>query len=278
MRSPGRHCDGQGLYLLVKPSGSRSWVLRVQFKGRRRDIGLGSSAALSLSEARQKARELRRHALNGRDPAAERDRKFVVVPDFREASRETHEALSSGWAARTAAAFLSSLQEHAWPVLGSKRVDHIEASYLQDVLRPIWTTKPAMARNVRQFVATVLNFSKSRGWRTSEAPGKAVTIGLPKRPKGGHFKAMPYAEVPGYFAQARIQALTSSRGTLLFQVLTAARPGEVRHARWEQIDFDKGEWHRPADIMKNDVAYVVALSPAHLPCSTSSNDRRLTRG
>jgi integrase len=223
---------------------------------------LGSLAALSLKDARDKAKELRRHALNGRDPVAERDREFVVIPDFRKASRETHEALSSGWAAKTAAAFLASLQEHAWPVIGAKLVDQIEASHLQDVLRPIWTTKPAMARKVRQFMATVLNFSKSRGWRATEAPGKAVTIGLPKRPKAGHFKAMPYADVPGYFAQARLEALTSSRGALLFQLLTAARPGEVRHARWCQIEFDKREWHRPAEIMKNDLPHVVALSPA----------------
>ncbi|MFK9667738.1 Arm DNA-binding domain-containing protein, partial [Escherichia coli] len=82
---PGRHGDGLGLYLLVKPSGARSWMLRVQRDGMRRDIGLGSIAALSLSEARERAAELRKHALNGRDPIAERDRDRRPTPTFREA-------------------------------------------------------------------------------------------------------------------------------------------------------------------------------------------------
>jgi hypothetical protein len=83
---PGRHGDGAGLYLLVKPTGARSWMLRVQAEGRRRDIGLGSIAALSLSEAREKAAELRQHALNGRDPIAERDRDRRPVPTLKKLS------------------------------------------------------------------------------------------------------------------------------------------------------------------------------------------------
>lgn len=76
---------GQGLYLLVKPSGAKSWMLRIHVNGRRRDIGLGSIAALSLAEARERAAELRKHALNGRDSIAERDRGKGLVPTFRKA-------------------------------------------------------------------------------------------------------------------------------------------------------------------------------------------------
>jgi hypothetical protein len=81
---------GNGLYLLVKESGARSWMLRVQRYGKRRDIGLGSTAALNLAGAREKAAELRKHALNGRDPIAERDRDRGPIPTFKKAARAAH--------------------------------------------------------------------------------------------------------------------------------------------------------------------------------------------
>ena len=69
---PGRHADGEGLYLLVKPSGSKSWLLRIQQDGRRRDFGLGSLKTISLAEAREKARDERKDVKDGGDPAADR--------------------------------------------------------------------------------------------------------------------------------------------------------------------------------------------------------------
>ncbi|EQB16141.1 tyrosine-type recombinase/integrase [Novosphingobium lindaniclasticum] len=146
---PGRHGDGDGLYLVVKPTGAKSWILRVQRDKMRRDIGLGSLAALTLAEARVKAVELRKHALNGRDPIAERDRDRRPIPTFKEAAKKTHAALKSGWVGKSADAFLSSLETYAFPSLGNRRVDTIEAANIQKVLTPIWTTKPELARKLR---------------------------------------------------------------------------------------------------------------------------------
>lgn len=257
---PGRHGDGAGLYLLVKPSGAKSWLLRVQKDGKRRDIGLGSLAALSLAEAREKAAELRKHALNGRDPIAERDRGNRPTPTFREATKETHEALKSGWVAKNAAAFLTSLETYAYPRLGNLKVDTIEASHILTVLTPIWTAKPELARKLRMRIGQVLNFSHSRGWRTAEAPNRAVSVGLPKQPKGRNFSAMPYADAPGFVADLQSAAPTSGRRALLFLIFTAARPGEVRFARWGQIDFAKRDWNRPASIMKEREPHTITLN------------------
>src|SRR5438270_3562220 len=88
----GRHADGFGLYLLVAATGAKSWILRVQVQGRRRDIGLGSVAQVTLSEARDKARELRKVAKNGLDPIAARDKSKSVTPTFEAAARACHEA------------------------------------------------------------------------------------------------------------------------------------------------------------------------------------------
>ncbi|MXO75332.1 integrase arm-type DNA-binding domain-containing protein [Altererythrobacter aerius] len=257
---PGRHGDGAGLYLLVKPSGSKSWVLRVQRDGRRRDVGLGSLAALSLSEAREKAAELRKHALNGRDPIAERDRDRRPAPTFREAVKYTHEQMKAGWVDKNAAAFLTSLETYAYPALGNLRVDTIEAAHIRDMLAPIWTTKPELARKVRMRVGQVLNFSHSKGWRSTEAPGKTVSIGLPKQPKGKNYLAMPYADVPGFVQQLRSKAPTQGRQALQLLILTASRSGEIRRGRWGQVDRAKRLWNRPADIMKERIAHSVTLN------------------
>lgn len=255
---PGRHGDGAGLYLLVKPTGAKSWVLRVQRDGKRQDVGLGSLAALSLADAREKAVELRKHALNGRDPIAERDRDRGPAPTFREATKQTHAALKEGWVEKNAAAFLTSLETYAFPAFGNRRVDTIDAAQIRDMLAPIWTTKPELARKVRMRVGQVLNFSHSKGWRPTEAPSRTVSIGLPKQPKGGNFQAMPYADVPLFFAQLQAKAPTKGRRALMLLILTASRPGEVRRGRWDQLDVAKRDWNRPADIMKERVAHRIA--------------------
>jgi hypothetical protein len=212
---PGRHSDGEGLHLLVAPSGGKSWLLRVQVDGQRRDIGLGSATApgrtdknaapslidiplllrkvLTLSEAREKAAVLRTAAKSGLDPVVERDRERRKLPTFKEATIATHEALKEGWNPKSAATFLSSLENHAYPTLGTMRVDQIEASQIRDMLAPIWTEIPDMARKVRYRVGQVLDFAKAKGWRQSDAPRKSVTVGLPKQPSGSNYKAMPYS-------------------------------------------------------------------------------------
>ncbi len=281
---PGRHADGDGLYLLVKPSGAKAWLLRVQVDGRRRDIGLGtadtSSRAngkgeaspivipvlqrkiLTLAEARDKAAMLRVAAKSGLDPIAERDRERLKIPKFRDAAKAAHLALKSGWSEKGAATFIKSLENHAFKTIGDIRVDAITAADISNVLTPIWTTKADMARKVRQRIGTVLNFAHGKGWRATEAPGRSVTVGLPRQPKGGNYQAMPYADVPAFVAGLVAQPATTGRSALLFQIYTAARPGEVRGARWGQIDLEKREWNRPASLMKgNDAsAHTITLN------------------
>ena len=282
----GRHADGDGLYLLVKPTGAKSWLLRIQVDGKRRDVGLGSldqspramgkgaaspidiallqRKVLTLGEAREKARVLRDAAKAGLDPIVERDRERRSIPTFRKAAEAAHAALKSGWSEKGAKNFLTSLETHAYPILGGKRVDQITAGDVTAVLAPIWTTKPDMGRKVRQRTSAVLNYAHGQGWRTTEAPGRSVTVGLPRQPKGGNYDAMPYVDVPAFVAKLKSEAPTTGRLALLFQILTAARPGEVRAARWGQIDEEQSDWNRPAEMMKMKVPHTVTLSSAAL--------------
>lgn len=278
---PGRHADGDGLYLLVKPTGAKTWVLRVQVDGRRRDIGMGTvetlpllqrstigndipleqRSRLTLAEARELSARLRNVAKAGRDPAAERRRDRSPPPSFKEAAVAAHAALSGAWVSRTADAFLSSLEDHAFPSLGRKRVDEIDADDIATTLKAIWTTKPSIARKVRQRIGKVLDFAKAKRWRDSETPRHAVATLVGKSPAGGNMPAMPYADVPDYFRRLAAETETAGRLALQLVIATAARSGEVREARWGHIDWVKREWRRPAEIMrKTGKAHTVTLN------------------
>src|SRR3954463_7918474 len=86
LKVPGRYADGNGLYLVVDPSGAKRWLLRTVVHGRRRDIGLGGLSLLSLAEAREQALSYRKVARAGGDPLAERRKTRVIVPSFAEAA------------------------------------------------------------------------------------------------------------------------------------------------------------------------------------------------
>ncbi|WP_255355061.1 site-specific integrase [Novosphingobium sp. CCH12-A3] len=279
--------DGDGLFLICAPTGAKSWMLRVQVDGKRRDIGLGSlddgsgrkafaegdkrldetplmlRKRLTLAEAREKAAALRKLAKAGSNPISERDRERVKVPTFAKALEEAHKALKSGWADKTAKAFKTSLEEHALPKLGAMPVNVIGSAEVIAALAPIWTDKPEMARKVRSRIGQVLAFAKARGWRSDALPdARELRSGLSRQKRGGSFAAMPYAEVPAFFASEWGKAETASRFAVLFVILTAARSGEVRQATWEQIDLEARTWTRPSAIMKMKVPHVVTLSDA----------------
>jgi integrase len=257
---PGRHGDGGGLYLLVSHSGSKSWMLRVQVGGKRRDIGLGSASDFTLEEARERARELRKVARSGGDPIAARDKREVTPPSFQKAAEACHKALSEGWSDRHADAFLSTLQLHVFPKMGNLRVDSVDEKDILSVLSPIWTAKPAAARKLRQRIGVVLDFAKGHGWRSIGAPRDGLRPLLSRQGKAGNFPAMPYADVPAFVEEVSTSTETMGRLALLFTILTAARGGETRSAKWSHIDFERREWKRPAKLMKSGEAHVVTLS------------------
>ena len=263
---PGRHADGKGLYLLVKPSGAKSWVMRVQVGGRRRDYGLGSVDIVSLTEARDRALECRKMAKNGLDPSLERKKAQRAIPTFEEAARSYHETVKASWRnGKHADQWLSTLVAHAFPTIGAIRVDHIDAPTVQSVLLPIWLTLPETARRVRQRVGSVLDFAHGQGWRATETPRNAINslmkrIKQPRR--SGGFAALPYVELPALMGDLRGGSPTVGRLALQFLILTAARSGEVRGARWEEIDLDKAQWNIPAERMKSGSAHSVPLTPA----------------
>lgn len=265
---PGRYSDGRGLMLFVKPSGARSWVLRVQQDGKRRDFGLGPLTEVGLSAAREKAEEMRRQVRNGVDPVAVKQEKLApepATPTFAEAARRMFEEHKSTWRnVKHRAQWISSLEAYAFPKLGPVVVGDIDGPMVRDVLLPIWLSKPETARRVRQRIGAVLDWSHANGFRPAEAPMRSISRGLPRQPKQDrHFAAMPYEEVPALMKNLSISD-SVGRLALQFTILTAARSGETRGATWGEIDLEARTWTLAAGRMKAGKAHVVPLSSGAL--------------
>lgn len=257
---PGRYGDGDGLALLVGKSGGKSWMVRIQKDGRRRDIGLGSAAKVPLKLARERAALVRMQVEEGIDPIAER-RKAAGIPTFREAAALVHAEHEKGWKnGKHQAQWLSSLEAYAFPAIGEFSVASIDAPAVRDLLAQIWLNKPETARRVRQRICSVIDWSVAKGYRNGPLPMPMIDRALPKqRDKVKHHKALPYAELPEFMKALRAR---ESMGRLALEavILTAARSGEVRLAAWGELDLEAALWTIPAERMKAGREHVVPLS------------------
>lgn len=274
LTKPGRHGDGDGLYLNVAPSGSKSWVQRIVVNGRRRDIGLGPYPAVSLARARSFAYENRSAVAEGRDPIAERreEREAVLrpapsVPTFAEAAHRVIELRRPTWSnPKHAAQWQSTLQAYAFPLIGNKAVDAITAADVMDVLTPVWTVKPETASRVRQRMETVMDWVVAQGHRLDNPAGRSLLKVLPKTQRlKEHHRALPYAQVPEAVRKVREStAIVSTKLAFEFLVLTASRSGEVRTADWSEVDWASATWEVPATRMKTRRSHRVPLSDRNM--------------
>ena len=248
---PGRYCDGNTLYLFVQRSGARSWVQRLVIRGRRRDLGLGSVALVSLAEAREKARRNRKLAREGGDPLAER-RRSRDVPSFAEAAARVLAQKQAGWRSeKHRRDWMSSLHRYVFPRIGHVAVSEVTSADVLEILSPIWYTKAPTARVVLQRIRSVLEWAMAMEFRSGNPCDRLRPVLGPQNRVIRHMRALPHREVA-----AAVEAVRGSSrrpaGPLAFEflVLTAARWGEVRWAEWEEIDDDRGVWTVPASRMK----------------------------
>jgi integrase len=259
----GKYSDGGGLYLLVADGGSRKWVLRFMKHGRAREMGLGTPATVSLSDAREKAAHARRMIAQGLDPIAERKRTGGV-PTFGEMADQVREALSVGFRnEKHKAQWKTTLRTYAAPLRG-KPVDAISTDDVLAVLKPIWTTKPETASRVRGRIEKILDAARAKGVRQGENPARwrgHLDHLLPKQSKltRGHHAAMPYEQVAAFVGRLRESEGLAARA-LELTILTAARTGEVLGARWSELDLDKRVWTIPPHRMKPGREHRVPLS------------------
>ena len=260
-----RHGDGRGLYMVVRANGSKAWVQRITIDGDRTDIGLGGYPDVSLALARNKSGDLRSAVAEGRDPRAER--RQPNLPTFQEVA-EAYIADNAGrWKTlKQAINWHGSLSTYAYPVFGNTRVDRITRADVLRVLQPIWTTKPSLAKKLRQRVRSIFGAAMAFDYIDLNPAGEVIDAALPRTPAvKAHFRALPYQDVGDALAKVEASgAFLASRLCFRFLLLTAVRSGEARGARWDEIDIKARTWSIPADRMKAGVEHRVPLSDASL--------------
>ena len=257
----GKYYDENGLILRVRASGNKYWLQRYTFRGRRPTIGLGRYPVLTLAQARATALDNLRTVHAGEDPLAKR--RTDEVPTFAEAARCVLEERRPHWTnARQPGNWIRSLEAYAFPCFGNRPVSAIEPRDVIDALLRIWHTKRGTAVKVRSRIGVVLQWAVARGYRSDNAAGDVISGALSRdgRPKR-HQPAVPHSEVARVLALVfQSRALSVTKLSFEFLVLTAARSGEVRGALWSEIDLDDRSWTVPAERMKARAGHRVPLS------------------
>ena len=265
LKIPRRYPDGATLYLVVWPSGSKSWVQRLTIGGRRADLGLGGYPAMSLAQARRKAQDNRILAKSGGDPLAEKREEAVVaaMPTFEALARQHVTEHRHAWRnSKHAAQWLSTLEAYSFPIIGAVKVDEITRRQVVDILSPIWHTKAETARRVRQRIRAVMDRAVAMEYVDYNPAGDAINGALTKMHRvRAHHRALPYRELPA--ALGAVRGSTASPSVkLAFEILalTACRSGEVRGMTWDEVDLEKATWTVPATRMKAGKLHRVPLS------------------
>jgi integrase len=249
---PGKHCDGAGLWLVVRDDGGAQWVLRVTVHGRRREMGLGGYPVLGLAAARKLAGRWRDVAAAGRDPIKERE------AEERAARREdislailTHDAFEARKAELkgdgTAGRWLSPLTLHVLPKLGKVPVTDLDQRDIRDCLAPLWHSKADTARKALNRLSIVLKHAAALGLEVDlQATEKAKALLGKSRHVSKNIPAMAWADVPGFYAS--LEEPTPTHLALRLLILTGLRSTPLRTIRLDQIEGDV--WTVPGESMK----------------------------
>ena len=235
---------------------------------KRRDVGLGGFPDITLTIARDKARDARSKIEHGVDPiAARKSAKATLVSalTFDEAAKRLIQAKSPEWKNdKHTAQWKSTLDTYASPTIGKLPVDKVGLTHVVDILTPLWITKTETASRLRSRMEAVLAWATASGYRKGDNPARwkgnldALLAKPGKVRKVVHHSALDMDALPAFMAALREREGISARA-LEFLVLTAARSGEVRGATWSEIDGKV--WTIPAARMKAGKEHRVPLSP-----------------
>lgn len=273
---PGRYADGNGLYLQISKSGSKSWIFRYMLEGKAREMGLGSVGTVSLAQARDKAVAARLVAReDGVDPIDRRKEEKRLeklekgsAKTFKECALELHEELKPGWKNKKhAQQWINTLEQYVFPKIGDVAVVHVDTELVLRCLKPLWVTKTETAQRVMQRIRSVLDAAKALGYRKADSANPATWAGnldkLLAKPtkikKVQHHPALPYQDIPEFMAKLREETGIAARALELC-ILTAVRSNEVRQADGAEVVTSKATWTIPADRMKMGQEHRVPLT------------------
>lgn len=256
-----------------EPPPVKAWVFRYKLAAKTRDMGLGAFRDLKLAKARDLARDAREKLAQGIDPIHDARARLSALAASRaadvtfkqcaEAYMKAHEASWDNDKHR--AQWSSTLLKYAYPEFGNLYVRDVTKHHVLRALEPIWTTKNETAKRLRARIHSVLDMAIAKDYRPEPNPARwpgALKSSLPSVPrKRGHHPAVPVEQIADFMTKLRAKEGTSARALDLL-VLTAARSGEIRGARWSEFDLKQKVWTVPGERMKAKKDHQVPLSAA----------------
>jgi integrase len=257
---PYKLTDGEGMFLLVQPNGSRLWRLAYRFDGKQKTLAFGIYPYVTLAAARQKRLEAKTAIGTGKDPAAKEDEPSETFESVaRRWFKNKEKRLAKSYSGR----LLSRLEDDVFPSIGSRPVNLVEPKEILTMLRRV-EDRGAIetAKRLKQCVGSIFDFAIAEG-NAKLNPAASVGAALQPNKKKRHHPTIKPAEVPELLR--RIDTYDGeylTRIALKFVLHTFVRTGEIRFARWREIEGDV--WRIPEERMKMGREHLVPLTPAAL--------------
>lgn len=257
--------DGDSLFLEISPSGGKLWRFRFRFLGKAGVLALGKYPAVGLAEARNKAKEARAQLAEGINPSMARkvakaaaqaalDNAFEVI------AREWYAKEQPRWSEGHARRVIESLEADAFPDLGKLPITSLTTPMILNCIRKI-EKRGAIetGQRVQQRIGAVFRYAIQTG--RAEYNPTADMVGVLRVPKVEHRPALARGELKEFYRRLAAEPIYQpTRIAMHLLMLTFVRPGELRHARWEEFDMGRAEWRIPAERMKMREPHIVPLS------------------
>jgi integrase len=271
LKATGKHFDGGGLYLEVTAAGGRYWRWKYRHLGKEKRLAFGVYPEVGLKEAREKMQAARAVLAGGADPGvvkkAEREQAASESSDsFEAVSRKWFEVRKGEWAASYADKIMRRLEVDVFPYIGKRPVAGIMPPELLQVLRRIEARGVIeTAHRALENCSQVFRFAVAEGKAPSN-PARDLKDAL-RKPLVKHFPAITDPLRLGQLLRAAqgYQGTPVVRAALALQPMLLLRPGELRHAQWQEIDLDNATWTVPAERMKREKAGKLNGQPHIVP-------------
>ncbi len=263
---PYKKADGGGLYILINPDGSKYWRMKYRFLGKEKLLAFGTYPLISLADAREERDSAKKLLAGCTDPAvAKKDKRRKIVRNtqntFKAIALEWHEIKKGQWSDNHANNVLLRLERDIFPFIGSEPISNLDAPDLLDVLRKIEKRGALdVAGRTRQICGQIFRYGIQTG-RCKRDPSSDLRGAL-KTKKTEHFAALETKEIPEFLhalERNETRLYNRTRRAIKLSMLTFTRPGELRQARWEDIDLEAKEWVISAERMKMRRAHIVPL-------------------
>ena len=259
--------DGGGLYLEVAPTGGKLWRLKFRFDGKEKLLSLGSYPDTGLKEARKRRGEARQLLAEGTDPSAQRKalrqaRKLATLNTVESLARAWLDHRADAWVERTRTIILASLENDVFPVIGERPIADVQPADIRNLVQAIEARGAGeTAGRVFQRLRSIFRFAIAHDVIVTDPtyPLKPAEIFKPR--KAQHRAALSERDVPTFLHRlAAYEGDLTTAAALSLLMLTAVRPGELRGARWDEIDTERALWRIPAERMKMKAEHTVPLS------------------